>query len=297
MGWPQQLDVRLDGKLLKRFTVGGERDRAGRPQPATPATASRDSPATTPGKSTCRSAATRDWSSAFRSRPARTSSACRSCGSCGSRKGCRSRCSAAGSSANDQVYMDYANVGSVQIGGPYTNQRVRQPRTRRAAARFSSASRRRRRRAGLRDRILSRMARLAYRRPVTKPRRADAARVFRRGRQRRRQLRHRHSVRARAHAGRSGLPAANPSRLRSPASPSRQRVGEPASGRASAERPRGRVAAVVFPVEQHPRRSAADARRARPADEPADARAGSRGGCWPTRAPSMRWSTISPRSG
>ena len=24
MGWPQQLDVRLDGKLLKRFTVGGE---------------------------------------------------------------------------------------------------------------------------------------------------------------------------------------------------------------------------------------------------------------------------------
>src|SRR5258708_19010535 len=23
MGWPQQLDVRLDGKLLKRFAVGG----------------------------------------------------------------------------------------------------------------------------------------------------------------------------------------------------------------------------------------------------------------------------------
>ena len=23
MGWPQQLDVRLDGKLIKRFTVGG----------------------------------------------------------------------------------------------------------------------------------------------------------------------------------------------------------------------------------------------------------------------------------
>src|SRR5207244_9640950 len=23
MGWPQQLDIRLDGKLLKRFTVGG----------------------------------------------------------------------------------------------------------------------------------------------------------------------------------------------------------------------------------------------------------------------------------
>ena len=30
MGWPQQLDVRLDGKLLKRFTVGG----AGKGRPA-----------------------------------------------------------------------------------------------------------------------------------------------------------------------------------------------------------------------------------------------------------------------
>ena len=33
MGWPQQLDVRLDGKLLKRFTVGGK-------APGTPAAAS-----------------------------------------------------------------------------------------------------------------------------------------------------------------------------------------------------------------------------------------------------------------
>ena len=32
MGWPQQLDVRLDGKLLKRFTVGGEAQ--GRPAAA-----------------------------------------------------------------------------------------------------------------------------------------------------------------------------------------------------------------------------------------------------------------------
>ena len=30
MGWPQQLDIRLDGKLLKRFTVGGAgKGRAG----------------------------------------------------------------------------------------------------------------------------------------------------------------------------------------------------------------------------------------------------------------------------
>src|SRR4030095_4058673 len=32
MGWPQQLDVRLDGKLLKRFTVGG--NAKGRPAAA-----------------------------------------------------------------------------------------------------------------------------------------------------------------------------------------------------------------------------------------------------------------------
>src|SRR4030095_10867660 len=32
MGWPQQLDVRLDGKLLKRFTVGG--GATGRPAAA-----------------------------------------------------------------------------------------------------------------------------------------------------------------------------------------------------------------------------------------------------------------------
>src|SRR5207244_5060850 len=32
MGWPQQLDVRLDGRLIKRFTVGGE--AKGRPAAA-----------------------------------------------------------------------------------------------------------------------------------------------------------------------------------------------------------------------------------------------------------------------
>ena len=31
MGWAQQLEIRLDGKLLKRFTIGG--DAPGRPAP------------------------------------------------------------------------------------------------------------------------------------------------------------------------------------------------------------------------------------------------------------------------
>jgi hypothetical protein len=70
--------------------------------------------------------------------------------------------------ANDQVYMDNANVGSVQIGGPYevkgpaTNTASRhaiyvcQPPKATSEQRSCAAT------------ILSRMARLAYRRPATK---------------------------------------------------------------------------------------------------------------------------------
>ena len=98
-------------------------------------------------------------------------------------------------------------------------------RTRRAAARFSSASPRlAAEERACATKILSRMARLAYRRPVTKPDVADAARVLRQRPARRRKLRRRHSVRARTHAGRSGLPAARPSRS-GPSSRRRPRIG------------------------------------------------------------------------
>jgi hypothetical protein len=71
MGWPQQLDVRLDGALVKRFTVGG--DAKGRPAaPATPAMASRASVAIPNGSATCRPKRTRVWSqTADHGRPAR----------------------------------------------------------------------------------------------------------------------------------------------------------------------------------------------------------------------------------
>ena len=59
MGWPQQLDVRLDGKLLKRFTVGGEATGpAGRSQLRRRRRAG-ICRRRLRGKSTCRSAATR----------------------------------------------------------------------------------------------------------------------------------------------------------------------------------------------------------------------------------------------
>ena len=57
------------------------------------------------------------------------------------------------------------------------------------------------------------------------------------------------------------------------------------------------LALVVLPLEQHPRRSPARAGRARTADEPGDRSKTKCGECWPIRAPPMRSSTISPRSG
>ena len=118
MGWPQQLDIRLDGKLLKRFTVGGQ----GKGRPAAASYAGDGEPALRAipnGKPTCSSPAMRGWKFAFPSRPVRASSASRSCGRCGSRKAFRNPCSSGRVIANDQVYMGYANVGSVEIGGPY----------------------------------------------------------------------------------------------------------------------------------------------------------------------------------
>jgi hypothetical protein len=74
--------------------------------------------------------------------------------------------------ANDQVYMDYANVGSVQIGGPYD---VKGPATSTASRKAiyvcqppKAASGNNGEQRSCAATILSRMARLAYRRPVTK---------------------------------------------------------------------------------------------------------------------------------
>jgi hypothetical protein len=68
--------------------------------------------------------------------------------------------------ANDQVYMDYANVGSVQIGGPY----ARTPAIPADASRaelFACDAQSPPGQRACASRILSKMARLAYRRPVS----------------------------------------------------------------------------------------------------------------------------------
>jgi hypothetical protein len=165
MGWPQRLDVRLDGALLKRFTVGGA--ATGRAAAASyagdgePGFAGDDSwekymqfggdaglqvrvpvPA---GLHIVGVSFVRElWEPEGLPQPLQ-----------------RGRVI-----ANDQVYMDYANVGAVQIGGPYagsTSSGV--PPSRRDLFTCGAAGA-----AGQRacaSRILSATARLAYRRPVT----------------------------------------------------------------------------------------------------------------------------------
>ena len=82
---------------------------------------------------------------------------------------------------NDQVYMDYANVGVSQIGGPYQASPGRPRKTRRAAGPSSSASRKPlSEESACATKILSQSRGLAYRRPVTTAGRANAAAVLRR---------------------------------------------------------------------------------------------------------------------
>jgi hypothetical protein len=180
MGWPQKLDVRLDGKLVKRFTVGGA--AKGRPAAASyagdgePGFAGDDEwekymqiggdaglevrTAVEAGPHIVGVSFVRElWEEEGLPQPQQ-----------------RGRVI-----TNDQVYMGYANVGSVQIGGPYdktagtaaapsampppatppkdTPSRraifVCQPKT--AAEEHPCATK-----------ILSRIARLAYRRPATR---------------------------------------------------------------------------------------------------------------------------------
>ena len=162
MGWPQMLDVRLDGKLVKRFGVGGKAQ--GRAAAASyagdgePGFAGDDAwekymqvggdagvevrAQVTAGPHVVGVSFVREmWEPEGLPQPLQ-----------------RGRVI-----ANDQVYMDYANVGSVQIGGPHTPV---------AGATAETPSRRHIFMCKQQDRacaskILSRMARLAYRRPVT----------------------------------------------------------------------------------------------------------------------------------
>jgi hypothetical protein len=166
MGWPQRLDVRLDGKLLQRFTVGGgakgraagasyegdgEPGYAGDPEWEVYMQTGGDAglevrvPVEAGPRVVGVSFVRELWEPEGLPQPLQ-----------------RGRVI-----ANDAVYMGYANVGSVQIGGPY---RVSGPAkdtpSRRAI--FVCEPRAVAEERACAAKIVSRMARLAFRRPVTK---------------------------------------------------------------------------------------------------------------------------------
>ena len=168
MGWPQQLDVRLDGALLKRFTVGGgARGRA--------------AAASYAGDGEPGFAGDPEWETYMQvggdaglEIRARVAAGPHVIGVSFVRElwepeGLPQPLQRGRVITNDQLYMDYASVGSVQIGGPYS------PPPTAAGAGNDTASRRRiftctprlvTEEQACATRILSRIAQLAYRRPV-----------------------------------------------------------------------------------------------------------------------------------
>jgi Protein of unknown function (DUF1592)/Protein of unknown function (DUF1588)/Protein of unknown function (DUF1585)/Protein of unknown function (DUF1587)/Protein of unknown function (DUF1595)/Planctomycete cytochrome C len=163
MGWPQKLDIRLDGKLLKRFTVGGQ----GKGRPAAASYAGDGEPGF---------AGDPEWET-YMQLTGDAGLEVRVPVKAGSRvvgvsfvremwepEGLPQRVQLGRVIANDQVYMGYANVASIEIGGPYgtplTQNRkaifVCEPPRARAEERPCATT------------IFSRIGRLAYRRPLTK---------------------------------------------------------------------------------------------------------------------------------
>ncbi len=163
MGWPQQLDVRLDGKLLKRFTVGGG------------AKESRAAGASYAGDGEPGYAGAPEWETYMQT---------------GGDAGLEVRVPVnagphvAGVAfvreifepeglpqplqrgrviANDEVHMAHANVGSVQIAGPYRpTGPAKDAPSRRAIFICQTEDR------ACAQKILANVARRAYRRPATK---------------------------------------------------------------------------------------------------------------------------------
>jgi hypothetical protein len=169
MGWPQQLDIRLDGKLLKRFTVGGQ----GKGRPAAASYAGDGEPGF---------AGDPEWET-YMQLTGDAGLEVRAPVQAGSRvvgvsfvrelwetEGLPQPVQLGRVISNDQVYMGYANVSSVQIGGPYeAHGPAKDTPSRRAIfvcqpPALSNAAEER----SCAATILSKMARLAYRRPATK---------------------------------------------------------------------------------------------------------------------------------
>jgi mono/diheme cytochrome c family protein len=177
MGWPQQLDVRLDARLLKRFTVGG--GAQGRPAATSYAG---DGEPNFAGDPEWEKYMQVDGDAGLELR-VQVAAGPHVVGVSFVRElwepeGLPQPLQRGRVITDDNVYMNHASVGSVQIGGPYKNAGpakdtpsrraifVCQPRNvskkwKHAPSRPASPAK------ACATKILSRMARLAYRRPVT----------------------------------------------------------------------------------------------------------------------------------
>ena len=167
MGWPQQLDVRLDGALVKRFTVGGE----GKGRPAAASYAGDGEPGF---------AGDDEWEK-YMQQGADAGLEVRMRVNAGPHvvgvsfvrqmwepEGLPQPLQRGRVLTNDQIYMGYASVGAVSIGGPYAGPGSAKDTPSRRAI-FVCEPRRVSEERDCAARILSRIARLAYRRPVAPP--------------------------------------------------------------------------------------------------------------------------------
>ncbi|OLC78462.1 MAG: hypothetical protein AUH72_15900 [Acidobacteria bacterium 13_1_40CM_4_65_8] len=176
MGWPQQMDVRLDGKLLKRFIVGG----GAQGRPAASSYAGDGEPGFA-GDDTWEKYMQIGGDAGLEIRVPVEAGA-RVVGVSFVRElwepeGLPQPLQRGRVITDDQVYMDYARVASIQIGGPYSKvsafNRTNDTPSRRAIFVCQPASgakgppRVNEDERACATKILSKMARLAYRRPVT----------------------------------------------------------------------------------------------------------------------------------
>jgi mono/diheme cytochrome c family protein len=166
IGWPQGLDIRLDGKLQKRSTVGG----AAKGRPAAESWAGSGEPGF---------AGDPEWEK-YMQVTGDAGLEVRVPVKAGPHivgvsfvremwepEGLPQPLQRGRVIADDQVYMDYANIGNVQIGGPYQPAgTARDTPSRRAI--FVCQPRRESEQRACAAKILSHMATLAYRRPATK---------------------------------------------------------------------------------------------------------------------------------
>jgi mono/diheme cytochrome c family protein len=164
MGWAQQLDIRIDNKLVKRFTVGGK--APGRAAPASYA-----------GSGSPGFAGAEAWERYMQLEgdagldirfPVKAGPHTVGVSFVRDRfelEGLPQPLQRGRVIGNDQVYMENANVGSVQVAGPFGSSGIAKDTPSRRTI-FVCEPKAVSEERACASRILSRMARLAYRRPL-----------------------------------------------------------------------------------------------------------------------------------